>query len=243
MWIRCPWKLSPIDGLVCGGVVLMGVGWYQFQSGVDPYSRWLLRRILSNQYVHSVRDSYTKKMLNSIGITNVVNTGCPTLWGLTPEHCRRVPVEKGDCVLTALNTYMPNNKLDRALLQTLRRHYRKVYFWIQNHADYAYAKRLDPNLIFLEPTLTALDDFLTNTPGVDYLGNRLHGGIRALQHKARSLIVEIDNRAQMIGADFGLPTVERDNFDGMARWIERSSEVKIRLPQSTIESWKQQFYK
>lgn len=243
MWIRCPWKLSPLDGLVCSGVVLMGAGWYQFQSRADPYSRWLLRRVLSRQYAHAVRDSYTKEMLNSIGLTNVVNTGCPTLWSLTPEHCRTIPVEKGDCVLTALNTYMPNTKLDRALLQTLRRHYRKVFFWIQNDTDYAYAKQFDADLLFLDPTLAALDDFLANEPGLDYVGNRLHGGIRALQHRVRTLIVEIDNRARMMGADFGLPTVERSDFDRIDGWIARSSEVAVRVPRDTIEFWKQQFHR
>ena len=243
MWFRSTWKLSFIDGLLCGRVVLMGCGWYQFQRGPDPYSRWLLRRILSREHVHSVRDSYTKKMLHSIGINNVVNTGCPTLWRLTSEGCRRITIEKGDCVLTSLNTYFPNKKLDGALLKTLRQHYSKVYFWIQNPADYAYAQQFDVDVIFLNPTLAALDDFLASQPGLDYVGNRLHAGIRALQHGIRTLIVEVDNRASMMGADFGLPTVERDDFGRIAGWIRRSSQIELRLPRSTIEDWKRQFHR
>jgi polysaccharide pyruvyl transferase WcaK-like protein len=241
MWFRCTWKLSFIDGLFCGRIVLMGCGWYQFQRAPDPYSRWLLWRVLSNEHVHSVRDSYTKKMLNSIGINNVVNTGCPTLWRLTPEDCRRITIEKGDCVLTSLNTYFPNKKLDGALLKTLRQHYPKVYFWIQNPADYAYVQQLDKDVIFLNPTLAALDEFLASQPALDYVGNRLHAGIRALQHGKRTLIVEVDNRASMMGADFGLPTVERDNFARISSWIRRSSQIELRLPRSAIEDWKRQF--
>ena len=242
MWFRCTWKLSPLDALLCSRIVLMGCGWYQFQSRPDPYSSWMLRRILSKEHIHSVRDSYTKQMLNSIGINNVVNTGCPTLWRLSPEHCRNITVEKGDGVVTSLNTYFPNRKLDGALLKTLQRHYKRVYFWIQNPADYAYAKQFETDVVFLDPTVAALDDFLVSQPALDYVGNRLHAGIRALQHGVRTLIVEVDNRARMMGADWGLPTIERDDFDGITSWIGRSAEVDLRLPRSTIEDWKHQFY-
>ncbi|MHC5065004.1 MAG: polysaccharide pyruvyl transferase family protein [Planctomycetota bacterium] len=242
MWFRCTWKLSPIDALRVRNVVLMGCGWYQYQRKPDPYSRWLLRKILSKEHVHSVRDSYTKEMLNSIGIENVENTGCPTLWQLDEDHCRNIPVQKAGRVLTSLNTFFPNEKLDAALLNSLRQQYSEVYFWIQNPADYAYAKRLDPNLICLNPTLPALDGFLANTGDLDYVGNRLHAGIRALQHRVRSLIVEVDNRAAVMGKDWGLPTVARDGFDQIEDWIKGSKQVELRLPRSQIEDWKRQFY-
>ena len=129
-------------------------------------------------------------------------------------------MEKGDCVLTSLNTYFPNKKLSGALLKTLRQQYRKVYFWIQNPADYAYAHQLDRDVIFLNPTLAALDDFLASQPGLDYVGNRLHAGIRALQHGIRTLIVEVDNRASMMGADFGsLRSSATTSVESLARLL------------------------
>ena len=94
----------------------------------------------------------------------------------------------------------------------------------------------------LDPTIAALDEFLANQPGLDYVGNRLHAGIRALQHGVRTLIVEVDNRARMMGVDLGLPTIERDDFDGITSWIRRSAAIDLRLPRKAIEDWKQQFY-
>ncbi len=35
--------------------------------------------------------------------SNVSNTGCPTLWRLTPEHCKSIPRRKGARVVTTLN--------------------------------------------------------------------------------------------------------------------------------------------
>ncbi|MCL6502659.1 MAG: polysaccharide pyruvyl transferase family protein [Pirellulales bacterium] len=242
MWFRCPWKLTPLDGLLCRRIVLMGCGWYQFQRRPDPYSRWLLRSILSATHVHSVRDSYTLARLRSIGITNALNTGCPTLWSLDPERLRTIPVEQGHAVLTALNTYFPNRRLDGELLQLLCRAYRKVYLWPQNPADYPYVRQFGLRIHYVDPTLQALDELLVREAGIDYVGNRLHAGIRALQHGVRSLIVEVDNRAQMMGADFGLPTAARADLAGIARWIERSPPLALRLPRAAIDEWKQRLW-
>ena len=241
MWIRSVWKLSPRDALQCRNVVLMGCGWYQFQRKPDPYTRWLLRSILSDKHLHSVRDSYTQKKLASIGITNVVNTACPTLWALTPEHCRHLPREKAENVVTTLNTYMPDRDADRRLLQLLRQHYRSIYFWIQTETDYAYAKQLDADLIFIDPNLKAFDHLLDSETSLDYVGNRLHGGIRALQKGRRTIIVEIDNRAEEMGRDFGLPTVARTEFDRLAEMILGPIESRVQPPREAIDRWKSQF--
>ena len=128
MWWNSVWKLSPWDALKNRNVLLMGVGWYQFQKKPDLYSQWLLRRILSRDDLHSVRDSFTEQMLASIGITNVVNTACPTLWALSADRCHAIPKQKAECVVTTLNTYMPDSRADAMLLRTLRQHYRTIYF-------------------------------------------------------------------------------------------------------------------
>ena len=240
MWLRPLWKLSPLDVLTRREIVLMGVGWYQVQRRPDAYTRFLLKRALSREALHSVRDGYSLRMLAAAGIPNAVNTGCPTLWRLTPDHCARIPRAKGARVLTTLNTYMPRPDLDRRLLQTLRLHYGHVYFWIQTESDFAYARELDPDLDFLSPSLSALDDFLRDEPDLDYVGNRLHAGIRALQHQRRAIIVEIDNRAREMGADFELPIVKRDDFEALSALIEGSLEIRIRRPQEAIERWKRE---
>lgn len=240
MWLPRVWKLGPRDALSALAITLMGVGWYRFQRSPDPYSRWLIRSVLRRDALHSVRDSYTQSMLERIGITGCVNTGCPTLWGLTPEHCGGIPREKADAVVTAVNTYMPDPASDAEMIRILRRHYGTVYFWVQTAADFEYSKTLDSSLRYVDPNLNAFDALLRE-PGVDYVGNRLHAGIRALQHGRRSLIVEIDNRARAMSRDFGLPTVERGDPSGLERRIEEPWETRIDLPVEAIDRWRAQF--
>lgn len=241
MWLRPVWKLTPQDALSGLGVVLMGAGWYQLQRAPDPYSRWLLRGVLHAQRLHSVRDSYSEKMLRSIGFDNVVNTGCPTLWSLTADHCKRIPQDPADNVVTTLNTYMRDGERDRALLGLLRRSYRQVYFWPQTDSDFEYARALDPGLTMLRPTLEAYDELLRGEASLDYVGLRLHGGIRAIQHGRRTIIVEIDNRARSMGADFHLPTVAQDDAKGLERLVSKPFRTSIELPQDAIKCWKDQF--
>ena len=55
-------------------VVLMGVGAQYYGEKINWYTKWLYRKALSDKYIHSVRDSYTEKILKSMGIKNVINT-------------------------------------------------------------------------------------------------------------------------------------------------------------------------
>jgi polysaccharide pyruvyl transferase WcaK-like protein len=241
MWLRPVWKLTPRDALNGLRVVLMGAGWYQFQGTPDLYSRWLLRKVLDANRLHSVRDSYSEKMLRSIGFENVVNTGCPTLWSLTADHCDRIPQEPAERVVTTLNTYMPDESRDRGLLQLLRRKYREVYFWPQTDADYRYARQLEPGLTMLRPTLDAYEELLKDEQGLDYVGLRLHGGIRAIQLGRRTIIVEIDNRAKTMGSDFHLPTVAQGDKERLERLISEPFKTSIEPPWDAINGWKSQF--
>jgi len=243
MWFRSNWRVKPIDALSHLNVVLMGAGWYQYQGAPDPYSHWMLRSLLNRTAIHSVRDSYTLEKLTSLGITKVVNTGCPTLWQLIPAHCARLPKQKAGSVLTTINSYpkLYDQDADRRMFEMLRRHYRDVYLWIQTYTDFEYARSLDPALLFVNPNLGALDAVLSSNLDIDYVGNRLHAGIRALQKGRRAIIVEIDNRAREMGQDFGLPTVARTDFDRLEHMIKGPLEISVRLPNTEIDIWKGQF--
>ena len=241
MWARPLWKLRPWDAGIGGKVILMGAGWYQFQHGPDPYTRWLYGRVLSARGLHSVRDGYSERMLRKAGFSNALNTGCPTIWALTPERCAAVPKQKGRSVVTTLNTYMKSPERDRELLARLAQIYETVYFWPQTDSDAEYARGMDVALRFVEPSLGAYDRLLESAPELDYVGLRLHGGIRALQRGRRAVIVEIDNRAEEIGKDFGLPTVKQGDWDGLRRRIEEPFETQVRLPEGEISRWKAQF--
>lgn len=89
------WNINILNSKCYKNAVLVGVG----SNGIGKdnklrwYSKMLYKSILSNKYTHSVRDERTKEILESIGL-KAINTGCPTIWGLTKEHCRTIPQEK-----------------------------------------------------------------------------------------------------------------------------------------------------
>ena len=87
-------------------------------------------------------------------------------------------------------------------------------------------------------TEAAYDRLLREAPSLDYVGNRLHGGIRALQHGRRAIIVEIDNRAQEMGRDFNLPTVARDDFARLEAMIDGDLAIAVTPPVEAIARWK-----
>jgi polysaccharide pyruvyl transferase WcaK-like protein len=243
MWFRAPWKLGLRDALTVNNVILMGCGWYQYQRGADPYSSWLLRRVLSKDHLHAVRDSYSLKGLARMGITNVVNTSCPTLWDLSPEITGRLPKTLAREVVTTVNTYIKDVEADRKLLQVLAARYDRVHLWVQTHQDWDYAQGLLPGIVPLAPSLVAFDRLLEEHPSLDYVGNRLHGGIRALQKGRRAIIIEVDNRATEMGRDFGLPTVARTDFGRMDAMIAGPLAIAVNPPVEAIARWQGQFRK
>jgi len=238
------WKINLIDSFKIKNIILMGVGWWQYQSRPNFYTKYLLRKILHANCYHSVRDNYALDKLESAGIKNVINTGCVTLWDLTPEHIKCIPEEKGEEVLMTFTDYNQRFDLDCHLYNVLSKYYRKIYFWIQGARDYEYARKIvdSNNVEFIDPNLAALDQLLASNISLDYVGTRLHAGIRALQYKRRAVILSVDNRAKEKGTDFSLPVIERENLDGMEKMIVNPVKIKnIVIPYQSIDSWKQQF--
>lgn len=239
---RKQWNLSIVDGFKMHDVILLGVGWWQYQHAPDSYTKWLFGHILSKKYLHSVRDSYTEQMLRRAGIENVVNTACPTMWGLTPEHIAKIPRTKASAVVTTLTNYMQNDDMDKVMLETLMKNYETVYVWLQAIEDYTQLQRLGmiDKVKIIPPTLKAYDEVLKED--VDYIGTRLHGGIKALNAGRRSLILAVDNRAIEISKDTGLPVIGRDEVKTMLEdKINDSIQPNIVLPTDNIVAWKNQF--
>lgn len=222
-------------------VVLLGVGWWQYQNQpLSPYSRFLYRQLLAKQWTHSVRDSYTLNKLASAGIHNVLNTGCPTVWSLDAEHCRQIPVEKCDTVVTTITDYLRDPERDRQMLETLKAQYKEVHLWLQGSKDLEYVRQLCDGVEIIPPKLAAFDDFLESRT-CDYIGTRLHAGIRALQKKRRSLIIGIDNRALEMQKDIGIQVLARTDMDALPTWIHQQHPVELRIHWEAIETWKSQF--
>lgn len=221
-------------------VVLFGCGWRQYQEEINSYTKDIYQAVLNKEVLHSVRDQYTVDKLKNIGIDNVVNTSCPTLWSITPEKCKLIPKVKGEEVLTTLTFYNKNAKLDHRMLEILSKNYKKVYLWIQGMDDVYYYNEINSgfnNIELLPPTLEVYDKFLLNT-NIDYVGTRLHAGIRALQNNVRTLILAVDNRALEIGKDVNLNVIKRENVEESLKFIMNEYITDVKLPLENIERWK-----
>lgn len=236
------WKLSPRIAPYCQ-TVLMGVGFDSKAESFDRYTQWMLQTILAKDGIHSVRDSFSEKKLRAMGIQNVLNTGCPTMWDLTPEHCAAIPHEKARNVVCTVTDYIRDGKNDSAMLDILLESYDHVYLWLQGREDPDYIRELGyGDRVTLIPGTLADYDAVLAQEDLDYVGTRLHAGIRALRKGRRSLIVSVDNRAECIGADTGLPTIRREDIPFALRdRLDAEYETKIDLPWENIRRWKGQF--
>lgn len=241
---RNQWKINLIDSIFINNAILMGVGWWQYQEKPNIYTRFLFNRVFNKDYIHSVRDSFTEKQLNSIGITNVINTACPTTWTLTKEHCKDIPIKKAENVVFTLTDYMEDEETDKKLIEILIKNYKNIYFWIQGSRDNTYINKIykGNDIIFIPPTLEDYDKILENTTSLDYVGTRLHAGIRALQKRVRTLIIAIDNRAIEKSKDINLKILKRNEIENkLEDIINGDIMTKIEIPTENIKIWKNQF--
>ena len=247
--IRNQWKIGIVFLIYMllkkeNNIVLVGVGWSGYRHTTNSLLKtYLLKKLLNNGHFHSVRDEYTKLKLNEIGIKNVINTGCLTTWELTKEHCKDIPKIKSEKVIVTLTDYDRDIEKDKQMFEILEKSYKKIYFWPQGSKDLEYIDSLLKNSINYEiipPNLEAYEEFLESNE-CDFVGTRLHGGIKALQHKRRTIIIGIDNRAIEM-SEIGLPVIKRENIEiDLEKMINSELEIKINLPIENIEKWKAQF--
>lgn len=240
---RSLWRVTMADAeqFARTPTITLGTGWERRTEEISSFSESFLKRSLSPRLLHSVRDSFTKAQLDKIAIGSV-NTSCPTTWSLTPEHCSGIDPRKSNAVLFSHTAWLPDRDADGRLMRALLESYDELYFFAQMRDDLDYAKsvRWDEKIRIVPPNLKAYDAFLKEKR-VDYVGSRLHGGIRALQHGRRALILAVDHRASEIARDTGLPAIARDDIAATRSWIEEAPPLQVRLPQAAITAWKQQF--
>ena len=124
------WNINLLDCGLAKKTICLGAGIGINSKKVNLYTRTLYNKVLSHEYTHSVRDEKTKKFLEELGF-KAINTGCPTLWGLTPEHCADIPKEKGKRVIFTLTYYEKSKKFDKKMIDILLKNYSEVYFWPQ----------------------------------------------------------------------------------------------------------------
>jgi len=234
------WRLRLRDALHLKNLLLLGAGWTDYQDDPTNYTKWFYRKILSHNLPHAVRDGYTKKKIESVGLNNVLNTGCPTTWNLTPDFCNKITREKSKNVVFTLTDYRQDPQSDSFFIKTLFKKYKDIYFWPQGTGDLKYLQSLGFSNIFILPSnLPAYDNLLKSDLSLDYIGTRLHAGIRALQHQRRSIIFSIDNRAAEMGADINLPVLERSSINNsLQSKIDISWKTDIVIREQEIQEWR-----
>lgn len=243
MMTRNQWKLNLIDATFLKDVCLLGVGTGGNFEKLDAYSQFLYKRILSSSRIHSVRDEHSEKIMRSMGFDNVLNTGCPSTWALSPEHCIGIDRGKQKSVVTTLTDYDQDETLDKAMFQILLEEYENVFLWIQGFDDYDYAKRLGvlDKVKCVSPELKAYDAVLQRDD-IEYVGTRLHAGIRALNFKKRASILAVDARATGMAACIKLHVMKRSDVQGQLKdYIHRNQATELQLPSENIMKWKSQF--
>jgi polysaccharide pyruvyl transferase WcaK-like protein len=234
------WRLRFRDLLFLTNAICLGVTWGAPDTRATRKRRLHLTRILAGNVVHSVRDTYTKSLLDAMGIRSV-STACPTMWKLTAERCATIPRRKSSDVLFTLTAYRSDPVADRKMIQILQSNYRNLYFFSQMHSDLQYMKSFNIGPVkIISPTIHGFNRAL-ETEDFDVIGSRLHGGIRALQYGKRSLIIGIDHRSLEIAKDTGLPVLPRARIDQLEQWIHGDQPVAIKLPLEDIAAWKSQF--
>lgn len=228
-------------------IILVGVGWTSYKySKISFLEKIFLRKLLINGHIHSVRDEYTKLKLNEIGINNVINTGCLTTWNLTKEHCKNIPTQKSEKVVVTLTDYDKDYKEDKLLFDIIAKNYKNIYFWPQGSGDLEYINDLlkNTNIDYeiISPNYESYYKFLEENE-CDFIGTRLHGGIKALQMSKRTIIIGIDNRALEMKKN-NLPVIARNEIKSKLELkIKSNFSIDINLLDKEIENWKKQFYK
>lgn len=258
------WKITLKQKFQLGKAVLLGVGWQNYQGRPDLHARVSLQAVLSKKSTHSVRDGYTKEMLQNAGMKNVVNTGCPTMWPFIDFDTAKIPKTKSENALVMLTDYFKNSEADKKILEIALESYKKVFVWAQGSGDAEYCVNLisskpfpvmvihegsvsqmpsptdypDLPLTILSHSYDVFNSFLRSNIDFDYIGTRLHGGIKCLLSGRRSLILEIDNRAKEIAKETGLPTTSRENSDFIQQWVNGEFETKIEIDPEPIKLWR-----
>ena len=234
------WNINWFNCKPLIGSIGVGVG-----AGAGEHTNWYTRkmyqRILSHDYYHSVRDERTKEFVESLGL-KAINTGCVTMWMLTPEFCKTIPAKKSERVVFTLTRRGEHDTDDQILIDTLQDNYGEVFFWPQGMFDdeYLHSFRNIEGIKVLPASKSAYDEFLKKNQ-TDYVGTRLHGGIYAMRHGRRAIIIAIDERAREINMNNHINCVDKKEINQLPNVINSEFETKLNMNFEAIEHWKSQF--
>lgn len=238
------WNINLFNYQPMKGCLMVGVGAGAGAEGkIDRYTKYIYQYLLNREYYHSARDERSKVYMERLGL-KAINTGCVTMWMLTPEFCKTIPSKKADCVVFTLTKgCLPNQQeKDQYIIDTLRRCYQEVYFWPQGieDADYFQSLANTEEIKMLGASKQAYDDYLTNND-TDYVGTRLHGGVYAMRHRRRAIIIAIDERARAINEKNHLNCIDFNQLEQLEGKILSEFNTEIVMDYESIRKWKSQF--
>lgn len=232
-WFNCmPYKNS----------ILLGCGIAQTESKLNFYTKELYSKILSKDYIHSVRDDEAADFIQSMGY-KAINTGCPTMWQFTEDFCSHIPTKKASKVVFTLTDFSKSPEPDQLLIDILKKEYETLYFWVQGAFDEEYFRTFNniEGIHIVNPTLDAYSQLLSGGD-IDYVGTRLHAGMFALQHQVRTIIIVIDNRTRAMNEAYDLHVIERDAIGTeLANKINSVFPTNINICETRIKEWLRQF--
>lgn len=235
------WNINIFTKYLYKDAISMGCGIDSISNGLNWYTKNIYDTVFSKDFTHSVRDEESRLFLESLGL-RVINTGCPTTWSLTQEHCSSIPTQKADSVIFTLTDYKRDALRDQKLIDVLVGSYNNIYFWIQGTEDYDYFKSFSntSSIELVNPNLDAYRGVLRRGK-IDYVGTRLHAGIFAMQHKVRSIILVVDNRARDMQQSYNINAIERDEIDKLEAMINSEFVTNVKIDEAKIKEWKSQF--
>lgn len=241
--VNSQWQLNRHNFPIYQNCILLGVGATSSEMKFDPLAKYLYRSVLSDKYMHSVRDEQTKRLIESLGF-RAINTGCPTLWKLTPEHCKKIPQQKQKKCIFSVSGYkeQQGKAEDQLMIDILKENYQDLSAWIQTTEDETYLSKLHGTKSIKR--IYSLKEYqkLLCEGESDYVGTRLHGGVFALQNCCRSIIISIDHRAEGFHKSNNLPIVKRQDISSkLDHMINSSWPTEIKIDTEAIDRFKGQF--
>nr|BCB22808.1 polysaccharide pyruvyl transferase family protein [Erysipelothrix tonsillarum] len=239
-----PWNIHFLTSKSITDVILVGVGSNGNNKRSSWYTKQLYKKILNKELSHSVRDHNTYDYVTNVLGLKAINTGCPTMWNLTKNHCLTIPTEKSNNAIFTLTDYARDKDRDIYMINTLLSLYKKVYFWPQGSEDANYLNELNVDHTKINIISSNIIDYknILCQGDLDYVGSRLHGGIYALKNKIRTIIIAVDDRALNKKIDYNLPVIKREDIEeNLVELITNSRETDIRIDEEAINEWKAQF--
>lgn len=204
-----------------------------YKMGIQP-SAFTSICSFRTRYLHERKIVFNRYILHKYRMSYIVEIDKPNYW--------KIPQKKAKRVIITLTDYNCDQERDRYLLDTCCKEYEQAYYFAQGTGDIQYLKDLGyaHKVTLLSPQLPCYNEILSQG-NIDYIGTRLHAGIRALQNSVRSFIIGIDNRAIEMANDFCLPVLNQHNLSELTTLINKDYSLDLTIPFENINQWRAQF--